>query len=146
MKLRCEKHNPPKLAEWPDCPECYHERKTMSNQDMGHRTEDEIEKVNHLDRISKGQFAMSMEKIVYCVGMELNRARKKFPNNEDMLHAFVEEAGEVTREFLHHKWEKGSNFKCYKELIQTIAMAVRLIQEGDPNFPYEPSGKDYQDY
>ena len=69
------------------------------------------------------------------VVFELIKARKKFPGTEDLLHAFTEEAGEVTKGFLHLKHEKGSPKEVYGELIQTIAMAVRLIEEGDPNFP-----------
>lgn len=75
------------------------------------------------------------QRIIDSVNAELERARSKFPSNEKMLHAFVEEAGEVTREFLELHFDKARPEDVRKELIQVIAMAVRLIEEGDPEFP-----------
>lgn len=76
---------------------------------------------------------MTLEQIFIAVTKELVFARGKFPNNKHLLHAFQEEAGEVTREFLENQYGKGTNEQVIKELIQTMAMACRLIQEGDPD-------------
>jgi NTP pyrophosphatase (non-canonical NTP hydrolase) len=78
---------------------------------------------------------MSSERIFAMVEAELHSARTKFPDTKHLLHAFTEEAGEVTRAFLQLHYHKGSREDVLKELIQTIAMAMRLLQEGDPDFP-----------
>lgn len=78
---------------------------------------------------------MIQKKIFSDVAAEVARARRLFPSTVDLLHAFTEEAGEVTREFLEAKYGNSQQGAVYQELIQTMAMAVRLIEEGDPNFP-----------
>ena len=88
-------------------------------------------------------FTVSLGCIMENVRQELDGARSKFPDDEKLLHAMQEEAGEVTREFLQEHYGKGSNQQVYKELIQTIAMCVRLIQEGDPEFNFIPDQEEY---
>lgn len=78
---------------------------------------------------------MQIHQIMFCVQAELVKARKAFPSNKHLLHAFTEEAGEVTKAFLDSNQGKATDYEILKELIQTIAMAVRLLQEGDPDFP-----------
>jgi len=89
---------------------------------------------------------LSLERIMYCVESEILGAREKFPSNKHMLAAFSEEAGEVAREMLQNEYGKGSRAKVFKELVQTMAMAVRLIQEGDQDFEYRPEYKSYEDF
>lgn len=78
---------------------------------------------------------MKMEAIVALVEIELHKARTKFPSNRHLLHAFAEEAGEVTKAFLDSAQDKADATDIIGELIQSIAMGVRLLQEGDPDFP-----------
>ena len=78
---------------------------------------------------------MTLDQIMFCVRNELTVARSKFPDNKHLLHAFTEEAGEVTKAFLDSNQGKCTDEEILKELIQVIAMAVRLFQEGDPDFP-----------
>lgn len=77
---------------------------------------------------------MQLQAIFLLVSQEVAKARAKFPSNRHLLHAFVEEAGEVTKAFLDSEQGKADEAAILKELIQTIAMAVRLMQEGDPDF------------
>jgi hypothetical protein len=81
-----------------------------------------------------------------AIHIELEKARAKFPSNRMLLHAFQEEAGEVTRAFLQ-LYEatmvevdpvqiKTLCSDIRKELVQAAAMAVRLYEEGDPEFPW----------
>lgn len=70
-----------------------------------------------------------------AIGAEVLRAQKLFPSNAQLLHAFVEEAGEVTKAFLDMQQKGGSPEDVREELIQAAAMAVRLLTEGDPEFP-----------
>lgn len=67
---------------------------------------------------------------------EVARARKKFPNPDLLTTAFAEEAGELVKAILDNYHGKPSN--VYEEAIQVIAMAVRLIEEGDPVHRLEP--------
>lgn len=81
--------------------------------------------------------------IARAVESELRFARRKFPAPKQLLHAFTEEAGEVTKAFLDLQAGKGKAESVTDELIQAIAMAVRLLQEGDPEFPeYKPAFPD----
>lgn len=66
---------------------------------------------------------------------ELRKARAKFPSNKQLLHAFVEEAGEVTKAFLDLQQKKATAADVRKELIQAVSMGFRLLEEGDPEFP-----------
>jgi hypothetical protein len=75
------------------------------------------------------------DQILLCVEQELVKARAKFPSNKHLLHAFQEEAGEVTKAFLDSNQGKADDYAILKELIQTITVGMRLIQEGDPDFP-----------
>lgn len=78
---------------------------------------------------------MLLKEIALLVEIELQKARRKFPDNKHLLHAFTEEAGEVTKAFLDMNQGKCDDAHVIKELVQAIAMAVRLLQEGDPDFP-----------
>ncbi len=63
---------------------------------------------------------------------EVERARAKRPNPDHLVTAFGEEVGEVQRAALHQIYEAGTPEAVRLELIQTIAVAVRLLEEGDP--------------
>ncbi len=65
---------------------------------------------------------------------ELAKARAAFPGNAQRLHAFAEEAGEVTKSFLDLQYGKCSPDDVRKELVQAAAMAIRLLEEGDAEF------------
>lgn len=68
------------------------------------------------------------------VRAELVRARSLFPSNKQMLHAFTEEAGEVTKAFLDLQQGKCTAADVRREIVQAAAMAFRLLEEGDPEF------------
>lgn len=91
-----------------------------------------------------------LKPIIEAVEDELLRARAKFPSNKHMVHALTEEHGEVIKEMLNQYHEvhrskgfpdstKESNENIKKELIQTICMCIRVLQEGDADFPYNPA-------
>lgn len=79
---------------------------------------------------------MQFSAIMQMVEKELGKARQKFPSNKHLLHAFAEEAGEVTKAFLDRDQGKCDEYQVVKELVQTITVAVRLLQEGDQDFPF----------
>lgn len=86
------------------------------------------------------------------VDAEIKRARKKFPGCDNMTLAMAEEAGELVRAVLS-RWHAIRSFPASnpydvelreairKEAVQTMAMCVRLILEGDPMQMLPPSGE-----
>ncbi len=73
---------------------------------------------------------------------EVDRARAKFPGTAHLALAFAEEAGEAVRAALQlhyacrHPTPTPRNIECAqadlrKELVQTVAMCLRLWEEGD---------------
>jgi len=65
---------------------------------------------------------------------EVERARQLFPHPKHLLHALTEESGEVTKAVLNLYNDKdGATINDVKEeLVQLVAMAIRLYEEGDP--------------
>lgn len=85
---------------------------------------------------------VSVKSIITDIMEELAQARRKFPSNEDVLPALTEEVGELNRAMLQQKHEpaKGRTHRdIYNEAKQTAVMAIRVMTEGDPNFPYHPA-------
>lgn len=65
---------------------------------------------------------------------ELARARAKFPRPDHITLALAEESGEVVKAMLDLRNGKaGATLQdVHGEIIQTMAMCVRLLEEGDP--------------
>lgn len=75
---------------------------------------------------------------------EVDRARALFPESEHRTLALSEEAGEVVKAVLDLRNGKaGASWaKVETEIIQTMAMCVRLLEEGDPTvLPVVPDGE-----
>ena len=66
------------------------------------------------------------------VQAELARARAKFPSPDHLTLALAEESGEVVKAMLDLRAGKGTLQELHAEIIQTMAMCVRLLEEGDP--------------
>lgn len=64
---------------------------------------------------------------------EVRRARAKFPGNEKLLAALMEEVGELAQAMLQRK----DADEVRKEAVQVACVAVRLIEEGDSDFARE---------
>ena len=80
------------------------------------------------------------QQIIYWeVEKELERARSKFPEPDLLVTAFAEEAGEVVKAALDHYAGKGELVEVKKEIIQCMAMCIRLLEEGDPIHKLPPS-------
>ena len=85
--------------------------------------------------------------ILEAAKLELIHAQMKFPSNTHLTHAFSEEAGEVVKALMDQE-QKGKESKdVVNELIQCIAMSLRLMIQGDPAFKkYEFDVKYVQNY
>lgn len=89
---------------------------------------------------------IKLEIIMSCVEHEIYNARQKFPGSTDMIIALMEEVGELAEAFLQTK-EKAKDTSVFREAIHVIATVIRLVQEGDDNFPDgKPQYKDYMEY
>lgn len=65
------------------------------------------------------------------VDNEVSRARKKFPEPTHMTVALAEECGELIKAIAERREGKGAKDATYTELVQTMAMCVRLYLDGD---------------
>ena len=74
--------------------------------------------------------------IFSAIMSEFNRAERIHPsypaNMFEQLAIMQEEAGEVTKAVLHYHYEQGSIDKVEKELIQTAAMCIRMLEHNNP--------------
>lgn len=67
---------------------------------------------------------------------EVRRARGMFAVGENNFAALIEEVGELANALIEHKAGKASEEAVFKEAVQVAAMAIRVIEEGSPEFPY----------
>lgn len=67
------------------------------------------------------------ESLIRRIRDELVFARKKFPGRRHLTVALLEEAGELAKAQLQRKRRE----EIEKEAIQVIAMAIRILSEGD---------------
>lgn len=74
------------------------------------------------------------------VEYELAEARSKFPKNELLGYAFAEESGEFIKAMLDNASNKCDDLTgdVYKEAVQTVAMVIRLLEEGCPELKLRP--------
>ena len=77
---------------------------------------------------------------------EIRGARAKFPENTYHLAALVEEMGELSQALIDHSRGKQTDSQVFKEAIQVAAMALRLAEEGDADFPYEYLKECYDEF
>lgn len=61
---------------------------------------------------------------------EMQRARSKFPSNEHLLAALMEEVGELAQALLDGHGRE----RVVAEAIQVACVAVRIVEEGDSSF------------
>jgi hypothetical protein len=67
---------------------------------------------------------------------ELERARAKFPMPNPTFVALVEEVGELAKALLTCKaGDTNLSIRVYEEAIQVATMAVRVLEEGDRDYP-----------
>jgi hypothetical protein len=74
----------------------------------------------------------SFHKLCIAACHEANRARGLYPNPNHLTLALAEEAGEITKAVLDHRQGKADLASVRKEIVQTMAMCLRLATEGDP--------------
>lgn len=81
--------------------------------------------------------SIKMDKFIYDVKMEVINAKAKFPSNKHLALAFAEESGELVKALLDFEQKGGTKEQIWKEAVQTCAMAIRVLFEGDGNLEYD---------
>lgn len=89
---------------------------------------------------------LNMETTGYTLNAELQFARHKFPTNQYLLAALMEEVGELAQALIDHSRGKTTPSHVYEEAIQVAAMAIRIAEEGSQEFPYQYTHQCYQDF
>ncbi|MEM6367802.1 MAG: MazG-like family protein [Myxococcota bacterium] len=83
------------------------------------------------------------DRLALEVEEEVQRARKLFPEGDNpTLHALHEEVGELTKAILQLREGRGSYDEARVELVQVMAMCVRLAEEGDRTLALAPLAAD----
>ncbi len=66
------------------------------------------------------------DKTLNDISIEVHKARAKFPGNDLLIVALMEEVGELAQAMLDKTPEE-----IRKEAIQVACVAIRIIEEGD---------------
>jgi hypothetical protein len=72
---------------------------------------------------------------VACILDEVRRARGMFPGPNRNFGALIEEVGELA-EALIEQGGKKTSADVFKEAVQVAAMAIRMLEEGSPEYSY----------
>lgn len=86
------------------------------------------------------------ERIAYSIDGELMGAKAKFPTNEFLLPALVEEVGELAKAMMEHTRGTGEAQRVFDEAIQVAAMAIRIAEEGSSEMAYKFEHAYYQQF
>lgn len=78
---------------------------------------------------------MMSSKTLELVDNEIVAARRKFPAGSNLFPALVEEVGELARAFL----QGNDRERVIAEAKHVAAMAIRIIEEGCPEFCSPPN-------
>lgn len=89
------------------------------------------------DKIKETELEIATKHTLAEVGSEASRARAKFPDNNLLLAALVEEVGELAKAII-----EGGNW--HEEAIHVACVAVRIATEGDSTHGLEPPMSEYQ--
>ncbi len=79
-----------------------------------------------------------IELLISAAKAEAVRAKELFPESEHLTLAHAEESGEVTKAALDYFYGKGDLHQLDKEIVQCMAMCIRLWSEGDPSINLPP--------
>lgn len=72
------------------------------------------------------KFEADLQRFLHDVGVEVSKARAKFPSAAGSMCALTEEVGELAKAMMDEpRW------RVYAEAVQVAAMAARTCLEGD---------------
>ncbi|HED5782865.1 TPA: MazG-like family protein [Enterobacter hormaechei] len=91
-----------------------------------------IEKVKAHYAEKRGQTGMDLfDDLVEKAKARAEKAAIKFPQPNYVLNKFHEEAGEVGKEVIHYTENRGDWARVEDEIVDLLAMTIRLLKEGD---------------
>lgn len=76
--------------------------------------------------------------LVLAARIRAEKAMIKFPQPNYVLAKLAEEHGEVVKEVVHYAEGRGDWSKLENELIDNLAMMIRLVKEGDQTINFTP--------
>lgn len=76
--------------------------------------------------------------LVSAARLRADKAMRKFPQPNYVLNKVAEESGEVIKEVIHYTEGRGDWNKVEYELIDNLAMLIRLVTEGDQVIGFTP--------
>ncbi|HGL6688681.1 TPA: hypothetical protein ACKF4R_004323 [Citrobacter amalonaticus] len=76
--------------------------------------------------------------LVSAARLRAGKAMRKFPQPNYVLNKVAEESGEVIKEVIHYTEGRGDWNKVEYELIDNLAMLIRLVTEGDQVIGFTP--------
>jgi phosphoribosyl-ATP pyrophosphohydrolase len=78
------------------------------------------------------------EELLEFAEQEAHKAIKRYPQPNYVLLKIAEEAGEVVRAGIHVAENRMDRQELQKEVVQLIAMLMRLVEEGDQTIGLKP--------
>lgn len=88
-----------------------------------------------LDCPASGRRGFPEQTTMIAIAASVFAARQKHPGTDRMFAALIEEVGEVGKAIVE-RMERG---EVDRELLQTIAVCVRMIEEGDKSHDLQPA-------
>ncbi|HGU6358691.1 TPA: hypothetical protein ACNAEZ_000860 [Citrobacter farmeri] len=76
--------------------------------------------------------------LIAAARIRAHKAMLKFPQPNYVLNKVAEESGEVIKEVIHYTEGRGDWNKVEYELIDNLAMLIRLVTEGDQVIGFTP--------
>lgn len=76
--------------------------------------------------------------LVSAARLRADKAMRKFPQPNYVLNKVAKESGEVIKEVIHYTEGRGDWNKVEYELIDNLAMLIRLVTEGDQVIGFTP--------
>lgn len=93
-----------------------------------------VRKLSMVDQQPEDYFAG----LVLAARIRAEKAMLKFPQPNYVLAKLAEEHGEVVKEVVHYAEGRGDWSKVEYELIDNLAMMIRLVKEGDQTINFIP--------
>lgn len=91
-----------------------------------------IEQVKAHFAEKRGQTGMDLfDDLVEKAKARAAKAAIKFPQPNYVLNKFSEESGEVVKEVIHYTENRGDWARVEDEIVDLLAMTIRLLKEGD---------------
>lgn len=122
-----------------DCGCCGHETLTIQHKNIcpvcNHRPMNKTPLYTAAPPASKDDYFSSL---VAAARMRADKAMRKYPQPNYVLNKVAEESGEVIKSVIHYTEGREVWANVEGEIIDNLAMLLRLVQEGDQVIGFTP--------